>query len=219
MGAVLNRLQLRAERDGSRSNSPASTPSSDALTPLQFSPAVTPDFQAETSVDPTLCSKNMLAFRPTKKEDRPQPEGASCDMAVSNATACLVALSECGQVRVEEEEAPQPSKAASKGPGEPPGEDMLETRIVMGEETQCLSEEEEEAEEAGQQAKADVLTIGLGAEEEEEEEGTTGQVLWGAEELLVEPSPPAARDPSIILSLPDLQKHKEPEALVAPAPG
>ncbi|KAM9163515.1 uncharacterized protein ACDP82_001295 [Pangshura tecta] len=83
-------------------------------------------------MEPTLCSPGALAFLPAKKEDRPQPEGASCDTAVSSSPAGLAALSECGQVLLE---------TPPKGLREVLSVDMLDTRIVMGEETQCSNDE------------------------------------------------------------------------------
>ncbi|KAJ7322655.1 hypothetical protein JRQ81_018942 [Phrynocephalus forsythii] len=101
---------------------------------------------------------------------------------------------------------------------------MLETRIVMGEETQCLSEEED-VDESGLratliQARPAVLDLNSGPKEEEEEEeeegdnnhtsGAEGPAPLGAEELPGRPPLPAARD--LRLSLPGLLKHTEPEA-------
>ncbi|XP_053265360.1 NAC-alpha domain-containing protein 1-like [Podarcis raffonei] len=153
------------ETDVSRTTSTSSTPSSEALTPLQMSPAVTPDCQTGLPMDPTLCGKVVPAFLPAKKEDRPQPEGASCDTAVGNAATGLVALSECGQVVMEQ--APKAAKVAPKGQGEPTsGVDMLDTRIVMGEETQCLSVDEED----GEGAASAPLKRGTSEASSEEEE-------------------------------------------------
>ncbi|XP_065254563.1 NAC-alpha domain-containing protein 1-like [Emys orbicularis] len=126
-----------AEADGLRNASSTSTPSGDssppsALTPLQVSPTAAPDCTNPIAMDPTLCSPGALAFLPAKKEDRPQPEGASCDTAVGSSPAGLAALSECGQVLLE---------TPPKGLREVLSVDMLDTRIVMGEETQCINDE------------------------------------------------------------------------------
>ncbi|CAM4601274.1 unnamed protein product [Lepidochelys kempii] len=132
-----------AEADGSRNASSTSTPSGassplSALTPLQVSPTAAPDCTSPAAMDPTLCSPGALAFLPAKKEDRPQPEGASCDTAVGSSPAGLAALSECGQVLLE---TPPKACAAPKGFQEALSVDMLDTRIVMGEETQCSRDE------------------------------------------------------------------------------
>uniref|UniRef100_A0A8C3RZZ3 NAC-A/B domain-containing protein n=1 Tax=Chelydra serpentina TaxID=8475 RepID=A0A8C3RZZ3_CHESE len=128
---------------GSRNASSTSTPSGDssppsALTPLPVSPTAAPDCTSPTAMEPTLCSPGALAFLPAKKEDRPQPEGASCDTAVGSSPAGLAALSECGQVLLE---APPKACAAPKGLREALSVDMLDTRIVMGEETRCSNDE------------------------------------------------------------------------------
>uniref|UniRef100_A0A8C8SX65 NAC-A/B domain-containing protein n=1 Tax=Pelusios castaneus TaxID=367368 RepID=A0A8C8SX65_9SAUR len=111
--------------NGSRNASSASTPSGDASPPKALTPP------HPTSMEPPL------AFLPAKKEDRPQPEGASCDTAVGSSPAGLAALSECGQVLLE-----TPSKAcmAPRGPREELRMDTLDARIVMGEETHCCWE-------------------------------------------------------------------------------
>ncbi|XP_038249485.1 NAC-alpha domain-containing protein 1-like isoform X2 [Dermochelys coriacea] len=131
--------QLQPVTDGSRNASSTSTPSGassplSALTPVQVSLTAAPDCTSPAAMDPTLCSPGALAFLPAKKEDRPQPEGASCDMAVGSSPAGLAALSECGQVLLE---TPPKACAAPKGFQEALSVDMLDTRIVMGEETQC----------------------------------------------------------------------------------
>ncbi|XP_043397663.1 NAC-alpha domain-containing protein 1 isoform X2 [Chelonia mydas] len=135
--------QLQPVTDGSRNASSTSTPSGassplSALTPLQVSPTAAPDCTSPAAMDPTLCSPGALAFLPAKKEDRPQPEGASCDTAVGSSPAGLAALSECGQVLLE---TPPKACAAPKGFQEALSVDMLDTRIVMGEETQCSRDE------------------------------------------------------------------------------
>ncbi|XP_039382342.1 NAC-alpha domain-containing protein 1-like [Mauremys reevesii] len=129
--------QLQPVTDGSRNASSTSTPSGDsspasALTPLQGSLTAAPDCTSPAAMEPTLCSPGALAFLPAKKEDRPQPEGASCDTAVGSSPAGLAALSECGQVLLE---------TPPKGLHEVLSVDMLDTRIVMGEETQCSNDE------------------------------------------------------------------------------
>ncbi|XP_065438600.1 NAC-alpha domain-containing protein 1 isoform X2 [Chrysemys picta bellii] len=129
--------QLQPVTDGLRNASSPSTPSGDssppsALTPLQVSPTAAPDCTSPVAMDPTLCSPGALAFLPAKKEDRPQPEGASCDTAVGSSPAGLAALSECGQVLLE---------TPPKGLREVLSVDMLDTRIVMGEETQSINDE------------------------------------------------------------------------------
>ncbi|XP_019385397.1 PREDICTED: NAC-alpha domain-containing protein 1-like [Crocodylus porosus] len=107
------------------------------MTPLQASPTADSDCTPRGTMDP-----GVLAFLPAKKEDRPQPEGASCDAAVGGSTAGLAALTECGQVLLE---TPPKMCLAPKGLQEALALDMPDTRIVMGEETRCSSEEEEEA--------------------------------------------------------------------------
>ncbi|XP_074918243.1 uncharacterized protein LOC142046288 isoform X2 [Chelonoidis abingdonii] len=128
--------QLQPVTDGSQNASSTSTPSGDssppsALTPLQVALTAAPDCTSPTAMEPTLCSPGALAFLPAKKEDRPQPEGASCDAAVGSSPAGLAALSECSQVLLE---------TPPKGLQEVLSVDMLDTRIVMGEETQCSND-------------------------------------------------------------------------------
>ncbi|XP_067400595.1 NAC-alpha domain-containing protein 1-like [Emydura macquarii macquarii] len=131
--------QLQPVTGGSRNASSASTPSGDALppkalTPLQASPTAAPDCTCPSAMEPTLCKPGGLAFLPAKKEDRPQPEGASCDTAVGSSPAGLAALSECGQVLLE---TPPKACLAPRGPREVLSMETLDTRIVMGEETRC----------------------------------------------------------------------------------
>ncbi|XP_061442316.1 NAC-alpha domain-containing protein 1-like [Rhineura floridana] len=224
MEPVLN-FQLLAEGEGgSRTTSTSSTPSGDALTPLQMSPAVTPDSPASLPMDPTLCGKAVPVFLPSKKEDRPQPEGASYDTAVGNVTTGLVALSECGQVMLEE--APKVTKVVPQGLGEPPGVDMLDARIVMGEETQCLSEEEEEEEEeedgkgAGLQAAPVPLKPGLleASSGEEETSDAEEQALEDHLAMLTHLTPRDSSNRQACMSLPVLLKHKETETVTPPPP-
>ncbi|TFJ95295.1 putative submergence-induced protein [Platysternon megacephalum] len=128
-------------------------------------------------MDPTLCSPGALAFLPAKKEDRPQPEGASCDTAVGSSPAGLAALSECGQVLLE---TPPKACAAPKGLREVLSVDMLDTRIVMGEETQCSNDETDAGGEphgslpdakapASEAAGTESLTADAGEESSDEE--------------------------------------------------
>ncbi|XP_042330690.1 NAC-alpha domain-containing protein 1-like [Sceloporus undulatus] len=173
-------------------------------------------------MDSSLCAQSVQVFLPGKKEDRPQPEGASCDAAIGATAAGLVALSECGQVMMEE--APKTNKVVSKGLGEPPGVDTLDARIVMGEETQCMEEEEDV--EGGElptvpvPPKPGTLKTRPGEEEEEEEETSDveGQALEAAEELQSKPTiHPIAKDLNnrqVCLSLPSLLKHSEQEVAV-----
>ncbi|XP_058038760.1 NAC-alpha domain-containing protein 1-like [Ahaetulla prasina] len=112
---------------GSESLASTSRPSGEVQPPTPISLAMTPD-------TPT----DVLVFLPVKKkkEDRPQPEGASCDTTTGNATAGSVALSECGQIVMEQ--APKSGEMRPRSPGHSPGTSLLDTRIVMGEETHCL---------------------------------------------------------------------------------
>ncbi|XP_067326532.1 uncharacterized protein [Anolis sagrei] len=189
-------LSSTPEADGSQNNSASSTPSSDARTLLQISPPLTPDFQPDLPMDSSLRGQGVPVFLPAKQEDRPQPEGASCDATMGAATAGLVALSECGQVMMEQ--AAKAGEAVSKAP---PSEDTLDARIVMGEETQCLGKEKEEEDTEGMPAspKSGVL---------EEEE--TSEAEDAAKPLRL--SHPQAC----------LRKRKEPElelaAIAMPAP-
>ncbi|XP_063159276.1 NAC-alpha domain-containing protein 1-like [Candoia aspera] len=124
------------QADGSRNIASSPPPSGGIQAPGQISLAVTPDSPTSLPADPALCGKGVPVFLPAKKEDRPQPEGASSDMAAGNAPAGSGALSECSQVVLE-----QALKASALRPqslGESPGGDILDTRIVMGEETRCL---------------------------------------------------------------------------------
>lgn len=212
-------FSLPPSPDDSRSTSAASSPSGDVLTPLQISPLATPDCQAGLPIDPARHGPGVPAFLPVKKEDRPQPEGASCDTAAGGATAGLAALSECGQVV--REQAPKARGAVSKGLGAPlPSMDTLDARIVMGEETQCLREEEEEG--------ADMLaaphvppTAALEVDSEEEGSDVEDQaVLEVAEELQVKAPPPIATgmsNPPASLYLPGLLQHQGPEVVLGAA--
>ncbi|XP_019338525.2 NAC-alpha domain-containing protein 1 isoform X2 [Alligator mississippiensis] len=149
-------LQVPPAPDGSGHASCASTPSEDtvppkAMMPLQASPTADSDCTPHGTMDP-----GVLAFLPAKKEDRPQPEGASCDAAVGSSAAGLTALTECGQVLLETD----PKMClAPKGLQEALALDMPDTRIVMGEETRCSSEEEE--------AGAELQGLLMGAKAEE----------------------------------------------------
>ncbi|XP_044275481.1 NAC-alpha domain-containing protein 1-like [Varanus komodoensis] len=200
MGAVLSRLQQLVEADGSQGHSASSTPNSDALAPLQVSPAVTPGSPADLPMDPSLGGKALPAFLPAKKEDRPQPEGASCDTAVGSTAAGLAALSECGQVLVEQAvKAPQ---AAPKGLGHPPSVDILDARIVMGEETQLPPD----------LAGPGPLEASAGGEELSDPEDQPPAAAEGPPpRTSQDSSPPQAR-----LSLPGLSAHGEPEAALPP---
>ncbi|KAK9395972.1 hypothetical protein NXF25_019333 [Crotalus adamanteus] len=113
--------------DGSGSISSASSTTSGDVHPAgPMSLAVTPDSPTDAS-----------AFVPAKKEDRPQPEGASCDATAGNAAAGAGTLTECGQRMTEQAPKSGGTRPQSLGPS-PPGTDPLDTRIVMGEETHCL---------------------------------------------------------------------------------
>ncbi|KAJ6655107.1 hypothetical protein lerEdw1_006011 [Lerista edwardsae] len=199
---------LRApEPDDSRSTSAASSPSGDVLTPLQASPMAAPDCQAGLPLDPAHRGPGVPAFLPVKKEDRPQPEGASCDTAAGGAAAGRVALSECGQVV--REQAPKARGVVSKGLGAPlQGVDTLDARIVMGEETQCLREEEEEEEEeegAEMQAAPHVPPTAALEADSGEEEGSDAEdqaVLRAAEELQGKPPPSDRHGPEPPPSIP-----------------
>ncbi|XP_069501911.1 uncharacterized protein [Ambystoma mexicanum] len=123
--------------------STASTPSSDAFTPknlspLQDSPAASPDGTPEVVMDP----RSTLPFLKTKAGARPQPEGASSDVATGGPiTRALLtsALQDCSS----QEEVLQGllTCAGTLELADPLNPDMLDTRIVMGEETSCSNEE------------------------------------------------------------------------------
>lgn len=79
---------------------------------------------------------DVSAFLPAKKEDRPQPEGASCEAAAGHAAPGAGTLTECGQMvteQVPKSGGPQPQSLRSS-----PGTELLDARIVMGEEALCL---------------------------------------------------------------------------------
>ncbi|XP_074841351.1 uncharacterized protein LOC142008179 [Carettochelys insculpta] len=128
-----------AEAEGSRNASNASTPSGDSPPPSGLTPPQTPPVADPAAMEASLASPVPLAFLPAKKEDRPQPEGASCDTSTSSSPAGLVALSECGQVLLE---TPPQGCPAPKGLQEVLSVDTLDARIVMGEETRCGSDKE-----------------------------------------------------------------------------
>ncbi|XP_039174800.1 NAC-alpha domain-containing protein 1-like [Crotalus tigris] len=120
--------------DGSGSiSSASSTPSGDVHPAGPMSLAVTPDSSTDVS-----------AFVPAKKEDRPQPEGASCDATAGNTAAGAGTLTECGQRMTEQAPKSGRTRPQSLGPS-PPGTDPLDTRIVMGEETHGLGAAEQDA--------------------------------------------------------------------------
>nr|XP_056713144.1 NAC-alpha domain-containing protein 1-like [Euleptes europaea] len=205
------------ETDGSRNTSTSSTPSGDALTPLQFSPMAAPAFPADPPLDPTLCGKGVPSFLPAKKEDRPQPEGASCDAAVGGAAAGLAALSECGHVLMKPD--PKALEGVPKGLGASlTSVDMLDTRVVMGEETQCLSEEEDVGAAELQALEAAILGASSG-EAEQDEADSRG--LEASEELPRKPPHQVVKDWSnrqACLSLPGLPPQ-ELEAAVSLSQG
>ncbi|XP_077160406.1 uncharacterized protein LOC143820913 isoform X1 [Paroedura picta] len=166
--------------DGSRNTSTSSTPSSDLLSPLQISPMAAPACRANSPLDPTLCVKGVPIFLPAKKEDRPQPEGASCDVAGGGVAAGLATMSECGHVMMDPD--PKAQEGVPKGLGAPlRSVDMLDTRVVMGEETQCLREEEDVG---GAELQA------LGADQNE----TDDKALEAAEVLPTKPPHQVAKD-------------------------
>uniref|UniRef100_A0A8C3RZM7 NAC-A/B domain-containing protein n=1 Tax=Chelydra serpentina TaxID=8475 RepID=A0A8C3RZM7_CHESE len=181
---------------GSRNASSTSTPSGDssppsALTPLPVSPTAAPDCTSPTAMEPTLCSPGALAFLPAKKEDRPQPEGASCDTAVGSSPAGLAALSECGQVLLE---APPKACAAPKGLREALSVDMLDTRIVMGEETRCSNDEtdagvEPHSSRLDTKAPASAVAAGAGEELSDEENRIVESVSEAAGKLSAQAVP------------------------------
>ncbi|KAG6922426.1 NAC alpha domain containing, partial [Chelydra serpentina] len=187
---------LQPVTGGSRNASSTSTPSGDssppsALTPLPVSPTATPDCTSPTAMEPTLCSPGALAFLPAKKEDRPQPEGASCDTAVGSSPAGLAALSECGQVLLE---APPKACAAPKGLREALSVDMLDTRIVMGEETRCSNDEtdagvEPHSSRLDTKAPASAVAAGAGEELSDEENRIVESVSEAAGKLSAQAVP------------------------------
>ncbi|KAM6452671.1 uncharacterized protein PHA67_018883 isoform 1-T1 [Liasis olivaceus] len=196
------------QADGSRNTS---TPGGEA----QISPAVTPDSPSNLPVDPPLCGKGAPVFLPVKKEDRPQPEGASCDMAAGNATAGSVALSECGQVMMEQ--APKAGTSRPQSLGESPGTDILDTRIVMGEETRCLGGADDAAGAAAQDSPGPPEPGVSEAGSSEETSDTEDQALDALEGLQEAPPTPVARDfgnrhACMSMSPPGLLKHQEPAA-------
>uniref|UniRef100_A0ACB8FW66 Uncharacterized protein n=1 Tax=Sphaerodactylus townsendi TaxID=933632 RepID=A0ACB8FW66_9SAUR len=198
-------------RDDSRNISTPSTPSGEALTPLQISPMAASAFQADPPLDPLLCGKGVPAFLPAKKEDRPQPEGASCDAAVGGAAAGLAALTECGHVLMEPD--PKVLEGVPKGLGAPlTSVDMLDTRVVMGEETQCLAEEEDAGTAELQALEAAILES---SSSEAEQDEADNQALEAFEDLPVQPPRKVTKglsDRQACLSLPGLQS---PELMAA----
>ncbi|XP_054847253.1 NAC-alpha domain-containing protein 1-like [Eublepharis macularius] len=192
--------------DGCWNTSASSTPSGDALTPLQLSPMAVPACQADAALDPALRGKGVPAFQPAKKEDRPQPEGASCDTAVGGAAAGRAALSECGHVLMEPD--PKAGQGPPKSLGAPLASvDTLDARVVMGEETQCLSAEEDVG---GAEPQALETEAGSG---DPEQNNVDDQAPEAAEELPTKPPHQVAKDLS--LSLPGLLQPPELEAVAA----
>ncbi|XP_040211187.1 uncharacterized protein LOC120941697 isoform X2 [Rana temporaria] len=124
----------------SPASSIASTPCSGSatpksLSPLEESPIVSPMC---TTADKALVS----AFLQAKEGDRPQPEGASSEFQPGQATGILHLATEAADKALVSREQDL-EEAAEHCPAETPSTlDMLDTRIVMGEETSCSNEEE-----------------------------------------------------------------------------
>ncbi|KAG9472744.1 hypothetical protein GDO78_017451 [Eleutherodactylus coqui] len=122
---------LQAEAGSSPLASTASTPSSDSttpkcLSPLEESPLVTP-----------ACAPTIALMTPclqAKEGHRPQPEGASSEMPPGNTTGTLHLHSKISESTVTQEEESEETEQHDP-------EEVLDTRIVMGEETSCSPEE------------------------------------------------------------------------------
>ncbi|KAL8164680.1 UNVERIFIED_CONTAM: hypothetical protein K2H54_002013 [Gekko kuhli] len=201
--------------DGSRNTSASSTPGGDVVTPLQISPMDAPAFSADPPLDPTLCGKAVPAFLPAKKEDRPQPEGASCDAAGGGVAAGLAALSECGHVVMEPD--PKAREGVPKSLGAPlTSVDTLDTRVVMGEETQCLSGEEDVGGAELQALDEAILEAGFGEADQDEADDMAREA---AAELPTKPPCQVAKDLSdrqACLSLPGLPPQELEATAAAP---
>nr|XP_033787797.1 uncharacterized protein LOC117354415 isoform X2 [Geotrypetes seraphini] len=130
--------------------STASTPSCDAstpktLTPLQPFQTATPKCEDELVVGSAYCTESTSEFLKAKAGDRPQPEGASCDMAIGGPPTGLpmtsVELQECVSSVGQDSLAMLKECTGPEALNEPLNMDILDTRIVMGEETQNSDKE------------------------------------------------------------------------------
>ncbi|KAE8595561.1 hypothetical protein XENTR_v10015800 [Xenopus tropicalis] len=129
------RALLQAEAGLSPSASTASTPSGDSATPKVLSPMrdcllLSPERDAERDLDPT--------YLQGKEVDRPQPEGASSETPPGGSTAIQHLAFEVSKEPEEHETKDILRERISTKVVKP---DILDTRIVMGEETSCNSEE------------------------------------------------------------------------------
>ncbi|XP_077124015.1 uncharacterized protein LOC143781344 isoform X1 [Ranitomeya variabilis] len=128
---------LPAEAGSSPITSTASTPSSDSTTPKCLSP-----LEESPMVSPA-CAPSIALVTPhiqAKEGHRPQPEGASSETPPGNTLGPLHLPS------IISEESPVTQEEESQGTEQHQPEDALhpealDTRIVMGEETSCSSEE------------------------------------------------------------------------------
>ncbi|XP_053568907.1 uncharacterized protein LOC128659257 [Bombina bombina] len=118
--------------------STASTPSGDpltpkAITPLQESPPVSPESDTSRAL--------VSSYLQVKEDDRPQPEGASSEISTAGGRAILQVASETTKEPALAD-VQEPVEAHSVvGPAVSLTTDTLDTRIVMGEETSCSTEE------------------------------------------------------------------------------
>ncbi|OCT75359.1 uncharacterized protein LOC108718680 [Xenopus laevis] len=115
--------------------STASTPSGDSTTPKVLSPLrdcllLSPEHDAEKDLE--------SSYLQGKEVDRPQPEGASSETPPGGSTAIQHLAFEVSKEPEEQESEDIHKEQISTEVLRP---DMLDTRIVMGEETSCDSEE------------------------------------------------------------------------------
>ncbi|KAM4688209.1 uncharacterized protein O3C94_006510 [Discoglossus pictus] len=116
---------------------PASTASTPTTPKVLNSPPESPLVSPECDTDKALVSSYLT----DKEGDRPQPEGASSETSAGGASTILQLASESlkeSTISTAQEKV-EPHNA--EGPIETLNPDTLDTRIVMGQETSCNSEE------------------------------------------------------------------------------
>ncbi|XP_068091304.1 NAC-alpha domain-containing protein 1-like isoform X2 [Hyperolius riggenbachi] len=116
----------------------ASTPCSSSASPKSLSP-----LEESPIVSPVCVGHKVLVspYLQAKEGDRPQPEGASCEMPPGGSTGHLHLAAEAPNesLGIQEQDS---EEATQHCPAQAPSTDTLDKRIVMGEETSCSAEEQ-----------------------------------------------------------------------------